>query len=92
VAAALWRVELPEAGLPIAARCLATWWRLEEAVGPASAPAAVAAAVAGAVARAAGLRRRRAENAEAYGADPGAVDRVTRELGSQLRLDRARGW
>jgi hypothetical protein len=92
VAAALWRVELSNWGMPIAARCLATWWRLEEAVGPAGPPAAVAAAVAGAVARAAGLRRRRAEDAEAYGADPDAMDRVARELGSRLRLDRARGW
>jgi hypothetical protein len=92
VAAALWRTEVPSAGLPFAVRCLATWWRLEDAVDAGRSPSTTAAAVAGAVARAAGMRRGRADAAEDYGADAVAVDQVTRAHGSLLRLDRDRGW
>jgi len=92
VAAALWREELPTAGLPIAVRCLATWWRMRDAVDPSHATSPVAAAIAGAVARAAGLTRRRNETAAAYRVDRDAVDRVVGDLGPRLRLDRDRGW
>lgn len=92
VAAALWRAELPSAGLPITVRCLATWWRVRDTVDPSHTAPAIASAVAGAIARAAGQRRRRAETAATYGTDAEAVDRVERALGSALRLDRDRGW
>jgi hypothetical protein len=92
VAAALWRTELPGAGLSIAVRCLATWWRLQDTIDGAHSPSTTAAAVAGAVARAAGMRRGRLEAAEAYAADAAVVDRVAREHRSELRLDRDRGW
>jgi hypothetical protein len=92
VSAALWRRELSSTGLSITVRCLATWWRVRDAVDPSHATSPVAAAIAGAVARAAGLRRRRHDTAAAYGTDPDAVDRVVRDLGGHLRLDRHRGW
>lgn len=92
VAAALWETELADEGLPFAARCIASWWRLRDAAIPAERPPAVAAAVAVAVARAAGTRRAQAGAAARYGTTAAAVDRVTRALGGGLRLDRARGW
>ena len=92
VAAALWETELADAGLPFAARCLASWWRLRDGAVPAEPPAAVAAAVSVAVARAAGMRRARADAAARYGTTAAAVDRVASALGGGLRLDRARGW
>jgi hypothetical protein len=92
VAAVLWETELVDAGLPFAARCLATWWRLRDAAIPDEPPAAFAAAVAVAVARAAGMRRAPAEAAARYETTAVAVDRVTGALGAGLRLDRARGW
>jgi hypothetical protein len=92
VATALRETELADAGLPFAARCLATWWRLRDTAVPGEPPAAVAAAVAVSVARAAGMRRARADAAARYGTTAAAVDRVTRALGGGLRLDRARGW
>lgn len=92
VATALWEVELARHGLPVAIRCLATWWRVRESVDAAHAESTLAAAVAGAVTRAAGVPRRRAEAATAYAADPQEVQRVATELGSALRLDPRRGW
>jgi hypothetical protein len=92
VAAALWKTELADTGLPFAVRCLATWWRLREAAAPNEAPPALAAAVAAAVGRAAGTRRKRAEIAASYGTSPDALDQTARALGTHLRLDRARGW
>ncbi|MGH2949733.1 MAG: hypothetical protein ACRDPC_26320, partial [Solirubrobacteraceae bacterium] len=93
VAAALWRVEPARSGMPIAVRCLATWWRVQSGVDPSHEPGAVAAAVAGAVARAAGMRRRREETARSYGTHFEGVERVVvGDLGDRLRLDRLRGW
>ncbi|MGH2805136.1 MAG: hypothetical protein ACRDL4_19185, partial [Thermoleophilaceae bacterium] len=92
VAATVWRVELGTAGLPLAARCLATWWRLGEVGPPGHPPEAIGATVAVAVAQAAGIRRPRADTAAAYGSEPLAIDCVRRELGDRLRIDRARGW
>jgi hypothetical protein len=92
VAAALWRHEVPDAGLPLAIRCLSTWWRVQGLVDEDHAPAATAAAVAAAVGRAAGRRRTAAAHASAYGTQPAAVRAVTLELGPALRLDPARGW
>ena len=92
VAAELWRVEPRRAGLPIAARCLATWWRVATAVGEPDDPAVVAAAIGQAVSRASGLRRSRADGAGAYGVAPGALDAAARTLGPLLRLDSGRGW
>jgi hypothetical protein len=92
VAAALWEVELARHGLPLAVRCLAAWWRVRESAEGAHAEPTLAAAVASAVARAAGVPRRRAEAAPAYGADPQEVQRVVTQLGSALCLDPRRGW
>jgi len=92
VAAELWRVEPRRVGLPIAARCLATWWRVATAVGEPDDPAVVAAAIGQAVSRASGLRRSRADGAGAYGVAPGALDAAARALGPLLRLDPGRGW
>jgi len=92
VAAELWRVEPRRGGLPIAARCLATWWRVATAVGEPDDPAVVAAAIGQAVSRASGLRRSRADGAGAYGVAPGALDTAARALGPLLRLDPERGW
>jgi hypothetical protein len=92
VAVALWRAESARSGMPIAVRCLATWWRVQSVVDPSHEPGAVAAAVAGAVARAEGMRRRRDETSRSYGTDPQAVERVVGDLGDRLRLDRLRGW
>jgi len=92
VAAELWRVEPRRVGLPIAARCLATWWRVATAVGEPDDPAVVAAAIGQAVSRASGLRRSRADGAGAYGVAPGALDAAARALGTLLRLDPGRGW
>ncbi len=92
VAELLWRVELPSAGLPFTARCLATWWRVQSAATPTDQPAVLAAAVAAAVTRAAALARRRTNTPASYDADPQAVSALTRRLGAALRLDGARGW
>ena len=92
VAVALWRIESARSGMPIAVRCLATWWRVQSVVDPSHEPGAVAAAVAGAVARAAGMRRRRDEASRSYGTSPDAVERVVGDLADRLRLDRLRGW
>ena len=92
VATALWARELPINGLPLAARGLATWWRLEHAAEPDEPAPAVAAAIAAAVARTAGLRRSATQAAAMYETGADAVDRVARRLGNGLRLDRTRGW
>lgn len=92
IAAELWRVELPAAGLPMTVRCLATWWRVESAVDRSRPATAVAAAVGYAVGRAAGLRRTRAGAAEAFGVEAPLMDEAASALGSRLRLDRGRGW
>jgi len=92
VAAELWRVEPQRVGLPIAARCLATWWRIATAVGQPDDPAVVAAAIGQAVSRASGLRRSRADGAGAYEVAPGALDAAARGLGPLLLLDPGRGW
>lgn len=92
VASLLWRVETAQAGLPMAVRSLATWWRVQGAAGASQPPPAIAAAVAGAVARATGMRRPRAQLVTDYGADREGVDRVARELRRHLQLDRIRGW
>ena len=92
VAAVLWRAELAQSGLPLAVRCLAVWWRLQERVEPAGPPAAIAAAIAGGVARAAGVRRTCAQAAATYATSPEAADRVTRALGGEMCIDRERGW
>ncbi|MGI8903698.1 MAG: hypothetical protein ACR2IP_08605 [Solirubrobacteraceae bacterium] len=92
VAAALWRAELARSGLPFLARCLATWWRVQDDAEPAHSPGAIAAAVAGAVTRAAGARRTKAESAAIYEVDPGTVERAARHYRAGLRLDRAGGW
>jgi len=91
VAAALWRTELAETGLPFAVRCLAIWWRVERHCGP-HPPAAVAAAVASAVAKAAGLRRSRARASSLYASEPEHMKRVASDLGPHLSLDRSWGW
>lgn len=92
VATELWRVELPATGLPMTVRCLATWWRAQAAADPSRPAAAAAAAVGYAVGRAAGMRRTRAGTADAFGVERSVMDEAARALGSQLRLDRVRGW
>ena len=91
VAAALWRTELAETGLPFAVRCLATWWRVERHCPP-HPPAAIAAAIASAVAKAAGLRRSRAQASSLYASEPGHAERAASDLGVHLKLDRRWGW
>lgn len=92
VAAALWSVEPQRVGLPLAARCLATWWRVATTVGEPADPAVAAGAIGQAVSRASGLRRSRADGAGAYGVAPGALDAAARALAPLLRLDPGRGW
>jgi len=92
VAAELWRVEPGRVGLPITARCLATWWRVVTAAGEPDDPAAVAAAIGQAVSRASGLRRSRTDGAGAYEVQAGALDAAARALGPLLHLDAGRGW
>jgi hypothetical protein len=92
VAAALWRTEVERSGLPLAVRCLATWWRAQAHGDPTEPPGAIAAAVADAVARAAAMRRSRADSAGIYRTDPHALERAAHELQDVLRLDRVRGW
>jgi hypothetical protein len=91
VAAALWRTELAETGLPFAVRCLATWWRVERHCPP-HPPAAIAAAIASAVVKAAGLRRSRAQASSLYASEPGHAERAASDLGVHLKLDRRWGW
>ncbi len=97
----LWQTELASSGLPLAARCLATWWRFERAAdsllsrlatedlapGP-----ALAAAVAGAVERAAGASFRRRDISSDYHVDRELVKLTSQRLRSQLRIDRDLGW
>ena len=91
VAAALWRTELGETGLPFAVRCLATWWRVERHCPPHS-PAAVAAAISAAVAKATGLRRPAAHASAIYATAPESAEGAALDLRAHLRLDRTRGW
>jgi hypothetical protein len=92
VAGLLWETELRRSGLPFVARCLATWWRIQDAVDAVESPAALAAAVVGGVARAAGSSHRHRDAAATYHADSDLVSQISRSLGIRLRLDRARGW
>jgi hypothetical protein len=92
VAGLLWETELGRSGLPFVARCLATWWRIQDAVDAVEPPAALAAAVVGGVARAAGSSHRHRDAAATYRADSDLVRQISRRLGIRLRLDRARGW
>lgn len=92
VAAALWAVELPVSGLQFVLRGLATWWRIGDQIATAHEPGAIAGAVTAAVARASALGRRRGEIAAFQGVSLAAVERVERDAGKLLRLDRARGW
>jgi hypothetical protein len=92
VAGLLWETELGRSGLPFVARCLATWWRIQDAVDAVEPPAALAAAVVGSVARAAGSSHRHRDAAATYHADSDLVRQISRRLGIRLRLDRARGW
>ena len=91
VAAALWRTELAESGLPFAVRCLATWWRVERHCPP-HPTAAVAATIAAAVARAAGLRRPPAHASSLYAAATESAKSAALDLRAHLGLDRSRGW
>lgn len=92
VAGLLWETELERSGLPFVARCLATWWRIQNAVDAPEPPAALAAAVVGGVARAAGSSHRHRNAAATYRADSNLIRQISRRLGIRLRLDRARGW
>ncbi len=92
IAGLLWETELRRSGLPFVARCLATWWRIQDAVEEMEPPAALAAAVVGGVARAAGSSHRHRDAAATYRADSDLVKQISRRLGIRLRLDRARGW
>jgi hypothetical protein len=92
VAGLLWETELRRSGLPFVARCLATWWRIQDAVEEMEPPAALAAAVVGGVARAAGSSHRHRDATAIYQADSDLVKQISRRLGIRLRLDRARGW
>ena len=91
-AAALWNVELPVGGLPFVVRGLATWWRIEDRLPGSHAPEAIAGAVAAALSRASALGRRRAELAALHGVSLTAIERVERDAGKLLKLDRDRGW
>jgi hypothetical protein len=90
VAGLLWETELRHSGLPFVARCLATWWRIQDTVEEIEPPAALAAAVVGGVARAAGSSHRHKDVAATYCADSDLVEQISRRL--PLRIDRARGW
>lgn len=90
VAGLLWETELRRSGLPFVARCLATWWRIQDTVDAMEPPAALAAAVVGGVARAAGSSHRHRDAAATYHADSDLVRQISRRLG--IRIDRARGW
>lgn len=92
VSATLWRAELGPSGLPFVARCLATWWRVQEDADLAQGPEAIAAAIAGAVSRATGTRRSKAAAAAIYQTDRASIERAANELRAGLRLDPARGW
>ncbi len=90
VAGLLWETELERSGLPFVARCLATWWRIQDAVDAVEPPAALAATVVGGVARAAGSSLRHRDAAAIYHTDSDLVEQISSRLG--IRLDRARGW
>jgi hypothetical protein len=92
VAAGLWNVELAVSGLPLVVRGLATWWRIEGSISERHEPGAIAGAVAAAVSRASALGRRRGEIAGLHGVGLTAIERVEREAGKLLKLDRDRGW
>ncbi|MGI8800724.1 MAG: hypothetical protein ACR2KV_00915 [Solirubrobacteraceae bacterium] len=92
VAAELWRIEPRRVGLTIAARCLATWWRVATAIGEPADPSVLAAAIGLAVSRASGLRRTRADGAAVYGVAPSGLDAAARTLRPLLGLDPGRGW
>jgi len=93
VGSVLWRTEVERFGLPLALRCLATWWRIRPGIEPSVADPALAATVATAVARAAGVTRTvKAATAAIYGVDPTLVTTTTRKLQAELQLDPRRGW
>jgi hypothetical protein len=93
VAAALWGAGPSRLGLPLAARCLAAWWRLRDPPGSAPrSPAALAAALAALVGRCAGAWHPVEAAVGALGADPAEVAAAADELQQRLRLSAERPW
>lgn len=93
VAAALWRVELPARGPHLLLRCLAAWWRTEEALAPACTDVpACAAALARLVAACAGTQLTYDAVAVQYAADPADVRTVGTRMRPVLALSADRGW
>lgn len=92
VAATLLDTGLPLAGLPLVARCLAAWWRLDDsgAVLPDTTVVTAAALLEVVGARARVPEAKRA--AAAFGGDPAEVSVAARALRSRLRLSEARPW
>jgi hypothetical protein len=91
VAANLWRIELPESGLPLVVRCLASWWRIAHAPELAAVPPPVlAAALTALLGRRAGLNRTQKAAAADYGAEPAEVLGAARQLQHLLRLSEGR--
>lgn len=93
VAAALWRVELPDRGPYLLLRCLAAWWRISDQVDAAArGDSVVAAALARLVAACAGTQVSYDAVAVQYSVDPSAVRACSGELRRLLGLDAERGW
>lgn len=93
VAAAIWDAGPRHLGLPLAVRCLAAWWRLQDPPGSAShAPAALAAALATLTGRCAGAWHPVEAAVGALGADPAEVTTAAEELQPRLRLSAAQPW
>lgn len=93
VAAALWRVELPDRGPYLLLRCLAAWWRVADELDVrASGEAPVAAALARLVATCAGTQVSYDAVAAQYTADPAGVRTATAQLRPLLALSAERGW
>ncbi len=93
VAAALWDAGPRHLGLPLVARCLAAWWRLQAPPQSASrAPAALAAALATLMGRCAGAWHPVEAAIDALGADPAEVAAAAEELQQRLRLSAEQPW
>lgn len=93
IADALWRVELPAAGLLVVARCLAAWWRIADHPEVDGVPPGVAAAaLAHQVGRRAGRLLTFAAAGAAYDVDSVAVRGVATRFTRWLQLATDRCW
>jgi hypothetical protein len=86
VAARLWEVVLPVGGLPLAARCVAAWWRCQGKVSD-QAPDLLAAAVHYEIARLSGQGQTYAQAAERHQVADSNLRRLVSTLRPRLRAD-----